>query len=156
MKILLTYYSRSGTTKKIAEEIQGILNCDMEEIISKKKRGGIMGFMISGKEGSQGTPAAIKPLAKSSEDYDLVIVGTPVWAGNVSSPVRQYLMDNVGKIRKVAFFCTMGGEDSTKVFSEMEKVCQIKPIATVGISVKEIAKKSYLEKEKDFIEKISN
>jgi len=36
MKILVTFYSRSGKTKKVAEAISDILKCDKEEIFDLK------------------------------------------------------------------------------------------------------------------------
>ena len=42
-RILVVYYSRSGTTRKIAEALFSALNCDLEEIVesrSRWKRGG--------------------------------------------------------------------------------------------------------------------
>ena len=40
MKILVAYYSRTGTTRKVAETIAGILKCDIEEVLDKKSRFG--------------------------------------------------------------------------------------------------------------------
>jgi hypothetical protein len=55
--------------------------------------------------------------------YDLVVVGTPVWARNVSGPVRTYLEQNNNKFKSVAFFCTYGGSGSEKALKTMEKLC---------------------------------
>ncbi|MBE3088681.1 MAG: flavodoxin family protein, partial [Actinobacteria bacterium] len=43
--ILVVYYSRTGTTRKVAEYITKQLGADMEEIIDMKKRSGIWGFL---------------------------------------------------------------------------------------------------------------
>jgi flavodoxin len=43
MKTLVVYYSRTGTTRKVAEAIAGILRCDIEEVVDTKKRSGILG-----------------------------------------------------------------------------------------------------------------
>jgi flavodoxin len=153
MNILLVYYSRSGATKKLAEEIRQKLNCDIEEIISQKDRSGIMGLFLSGREASQKIPADIKPVSKNIRDYDLVIVGTPIWAG-ISSPIRRYLLDNAGNFKKIALFCTMGGSDPAKTFAEAEDICQSKAIATLAVTGKEIARNSYTGLN-EFIEKIN-
>lgn len=50
MKILITYYSRTGNTKNIAEKIKKTLNCDIEEIKEKVNRLGIWGYIQSGRE----------------------------------------------------------------------------------------------------------
>jgi multimeric flavodoxin WrbA len=55
--------------------------------------------------------------------YDLVVVGTPVWARNVSGPVRTYLQQNKSKFKNVAFFCTYGCSGSEKALKDVEKLC---------------------------------
>ena len=52
-KILIAYYSRSGTTKTVAEFLQEKLSCDLEEIISTKERSGVVGFFICGREATK-------------------------------------------------------------------------------------------------------
>lgn len=155
MKILLAYYSRTGTTKRIAEEIKESIDCDIEELISVRNRSGMIGFLFSGKEGSQGVPADIKPIANNPADYDLVIIGTPIWSGNLSSPARRYLLDNAGKFKKISLFCTMGGNEYEKTFNEMEKICGLKSIANLAINGKEIAKSEYRSKLGEYISKIA-
>jgi flavodoxin len=42
-RILVVYYSRSGTTRKIAEALSEALACDLEEIVEDKSRAGSFG-----------------------------------------------------------------------------------------------------------------
>lgn len=137
MNTLLIYYSRTGTTRKVAEAIKKELNCQSEEIESVRDRKGAFGYIISGKEASQKKPAEIKEIKTDAEQFDCVIIGTPIWAWNVSSPVRAYLEANKGKFKKVAFFCTQGGSGDAKAFAEMEKICGLKPEATLAFLTKE-------------------
>ena len=41
-KTLVLYYSRTGTTKKLATFIGDVLGADVEEIIDTKNRSGVM------------------------------------------------------------------------------------------------------------------
>ena len=52
MKILVVYYSRTQTTKKIGQKISELLNCDIEGINEPTNRKGVLGFLKSGKEAS--------------------------------------------------------------------------------------------------------
>lgn len=136
VKILIAYYSRTGNTRKVAEALKAGLDCDIEEIVSIKKRTGLMGYLFSGKEGTSRTPAEIGPAVKNPADYDMVIIGTPVWV-NISSPVRAYLMQNAGKFKKIACFCTMGSQGAEKVFREIEGICKVKSIANLSVLAKD-------------------
>jgi len=133
MKTLVVYYTRTGTTAKAAQMIAAALGADKEEIKEASGRGGPLGWLRSGKEASERKPAQVKPLQADPSTYDLVVVGTPVWAGTVSSPVRGFINQYREKLPGVAFFCTMGGNDPAKTFTEMEEVCSAKPASTLAL-----------------------
>jgi menaquinone-dependent protoporphyrinogen IX oxidase len=60
-------------------------------------------------------------------EYDLVLIGTPIWACTMASPVRSFLQEYKEKLPRVAFFCTMGGDDASDTFSEMEDLSEKLP-----------------------------
>lgn len=137
MKILVTYFSRTGNTKKVGKKIAKKLNADKDEIKDNKKRSGPIGFIKSGKEAMSKTIVAIHH-SKDPSKYDLVIIGTPVWAGNMSSPVRSYISKHKDKFNKVAFFCTTGAIGIEKCLNKMQELAEKKPISTLGLTTKEL------------------
>ncbi|MCM8759092.1 MAG: hypothetical protein NC906_04890 [Candidatus Omnitrophica bacterium] len=154
-KILVVYYSRTGTTKKIAQEIAEFLSCDIEEIIDQKNRSGIKGFMSGGKDAMKRELTEIKPIEKDPANYDIIIIGTPVWAANMAPAVRTYIMQNREKFKNVAFFCTTGGTGVEKTFIEMDVAAKKQPIATFSATTSEVKKNTY-QRFKEFIEKIKS
>ncbi len=154
MKILVVFYSRSGNTKKIAESISESLNCDIEEIVDTEKRGGIIGYIKSGYEAFRGKSSKIKDPKNDVTQYDLVIIGTPVWAGKMSVPVRTYITQNHAKFGNMAFFSTAGGTNFDSTFSDMKEVSGTSPIAEIGVRTKEVQDGSYKPKVAEFITKI--
>ncbi len=89
---------------------------------------------------------------KKSEEYDLAIIGSPVWAGRLSSPVRTYLVEHCRGIKDVAFFATYG-ISTGKIFIQMEELTK-PPIATLKVKEEEIESNEYLEKVQEFAEKV--
>jgi hypothetical protein len=79
-RIIVVFYSRSGTTRRIAEALSATLKCDLEEIIEPKPRTGFLGYMRSLLEASRKRPSTILPRKHEVSSYDLVVIGTPVWA----------------------------------------------------------------------------
>jgi len=141
MKTLVVYYSRTGNTKKIGDEIAGDLKCDIDEITEKKKRNGMLGFVMSGREAVRKTTPKINPAKFKPEEYDLVIIGTPNWATTIASPVRTYITMN--KFKDVAFFCTQGSGKDQGLFKKMEEVAGKKPVATLRLSTKQVQSGDY-------------
>lgn len=154
MKSLVVFYSRTGTTKKAAMEIAKLLKADFEEIIDTKDRKGIIGYLLSGRDAALKKPAKIKKPLKNPASYDLVVIGTPVWAWNMSAPVRACLMQAKGKIKKTAFFCTMGGSGGERAFREMEALLGKKPAAAMDLKMREVIKGEYSEKVRKFVKEI--
>ncbi|MFA4941814.1 MAG: hypothetical protein WC582_04470 [Patescibacteria group bacterium] len=152
-KILISYFSRTGTTKKVGEIISAKLNCEIEEIFTVKNVSGVLGYLTCGREAGAKKPANIKPTVKNPADYDLVIIGTPIWAWNLSSPVRAYLMNNVDKFKNIACFCTMGGDGAEKAFREIENITGLKSLAGLVILTKEV--KNCEEKIDKFVDEIN-
>ncbi|MBU4501954.1 MAG: hypothetical protein KKA79_05125 [Nanoarchaeota archaeon] len=154
MKTLLVYYSRTNTTKKVGEEIAKLLKCDSEQIQDVKDRMGLVGYLRSCKEAMMKQMGEIKKTNKDPSKYDLIIVGTPVWSWNISSPVRTYLYNNKGKLKKVAFFCTMGGAGDKRAFKRMEEVAGKKPKATLSLTTKEVVQDQHKNKVREFIKNL--
>ncbi len=104
MKVLILYYSRTGNTKKLAEEI------------------------ASGVVDVEGVQAMIKSTADvSKEDFvsaDAMIVGSPVYFGSMAAPLKDILDKYVGVRKKMenkvgAAFATSadpsGGKETTMI-----------------------------------------
>lgn len=153
-KILLAYYSYTGTTRILAEYIASLCSCDIEEIKDLHGRQGILGVLRSGWQGWLRHPAPIKEVSYRVLDYDLVVVGTPVWVGNPAAPVRRYLLDNRTRFNRVAFFCTLGGSGDDKALEEMGHIVDRTPIATLSVTQGQVASNRYRDKAQEFAEVI--
>jgi len=155
MNSLLVFYSRKGTTKKIAEFISNSLNCEYEEIIDTKKRTGfIIGFLKCGYAATRERLTTIKEFQKNPELYDLIILGTPIWNSRMTPAIRTYITNNLSKFKNVAFFCTEGGSGGPKTFESMAKLCEKEPLSTLEITKKEIKKEKHIDKINSFIQDI--
>ncbi len=152
MRTLIVYYTRNGSTRKVAEELKAQLGGGIEEITESRGRGGILGWIRSGREASSGSTVSINPPKAEPSRYDLVVVGTPTWAWNVSSPVRSYLKLMKGKLPRVAFFCCYQSS-SGSTFDTMAKFTSA-PIATIEVKETEVKSGEYKEMLKTFADSI--
>ena len=122
MKSLVVYYSRSGNTRFVAEKISQKIGGDIEEIIDKKRRKGPLGFVIGGFDATRGRKTDIAEMKKSPRDYDLIVVGTPMWNKRITPAVRTYIEDNKFSEKRVALFCTNNGSQSEWVFKTLKEI----------------------------------
>jgi flavodoxin len=133
MNGLIVYFSRTGRTRKVAEAIQALTGFDMDEIKEAKGRGGPIGWLKSGMESTRRMLPPIEALQHDQASYDLVVIGTPIWAANMSSPVRAYVTEHVPDIKKAALFCTGDGDNPEKAFAPITELLGKEPIATMGL-----------------------
>ena len=117
-------------TKKAAEILARKYEADLEEIKDLTNRKGVAGYLRAGRDAIRKKLTEIEETKYNPANYDLVLVGTPIWGWNMSVPIRTYLVENRGKFKKVAFFCTMSGSGDKQAFEEMEKITKKKPIKT--------------------------
>lgn len=154
MKILVVFYSRSGTTAKVARALASQLGAEIEEIREEKSRKGVKGYLQSAWEAGKKTMPSLKPSEKDPARYDLVVVGTPVWVGTIASPVRTYLDANKDKFSRLAFFTTQGGAQTQRVVGDLEAVSQRAPVALMEFTTKEVTKGGFQEKLDKFSSKL--
>ena len=154
MKTLVVVYSRTGNTLSVAKRIAKELDADLEIIKDKTNRKGTLGFLRSGYESvRKKVPAIVEP-KYDPRDFDLVIIGTPIWAGSMSSPVRAYILRFHGQFKRVAFFATSAGGSHDKALNEMAELAEAKPLAKIDISLNQLKRDNGEGVIKTFIEAI--
>lgn len=137
-KVLVVFYSRTGNTRKVAEAIAAALRCEVEEIRDTRDRRSRWGYVRSALDALLRRTTTLAEPTRRPSDYDLVIVGTPVWVGSVSTPVRTYLARHRGAFRRVAFFLTQGGAGAERVFAQMEELTGLRPVGALALREAEL------------------
>lgn len=112
VKILVVYYSLTGNTRLIAEEISKTVKCNLLEIKPVKEINpkGSMKFLWGGFQATMKKTPDLKPHEINPENYDLIFLGTPVWAWNVSPPIRSFIEKHDFSNKTLALWMCAGGE----------------------------------------------
>lgn len=134
-KTLVVYYSLEGHTRLIAEIISKELKADLlelkplKDLVNKEK---FSKYFWGGRQVLMKEKPELKPFNKNPDNYDLIIIGTPVWAWNYAPPIRTFFEKTDFKNKKIALFCSSSGSKggtfinmkkqlkSNQVISEME------------------------------------
>ncbi|MFA4859013.1 MAG: flavodoxin [Candidatus Margulisiibacteriota bacterium] len=110
-KTLVVYYSLEGNTQFVAETIAAILRADILKIQPQKEinAGNFMKYLWGGRQVVMRETPTLLPLDKNPNDYDTLIIGTPVWAFTFAPPLRTFLSENKIIGKKIGLFCTHEG-----------------------------------------------
>lgn len=131
--VLVVYYSRTGTTRLLASAIAKTLSADLEGICDRSDRKGVGGYLRSLVDAIRKRPVRIVPAGLDVAAYDLVVIGSPVWAASMSAPVRSYLIENRTHLPRVAFFCSFGGRGADAALREMAELAGKQPVAVCKV-----------------------
>lgn len=112
MKTLIVYYSLTGNVKCIAETMAKEIGAGLLELKPEKeiKKDGFMKYFWGGRQVMMKITPKLLPLDKNLDDYDFIIIGTPVWAWNYAPPIRSFLNQVRLQNKKVGLFCCHGGQ----------------------------------------------
>jgi hypothetical protein len=90
VRALVVFYSLTGTTRRVAQALAAELGAELEEIRCPEYPPRVSSAF--GRPGTQAGGARspeIGPPERKPSDYDLVVVGGPVWGWNACTPVRR-------------------------------------------------------------------
>ena len=111
MKTLIIYYSLDGNCALIAENLKSCLKAEVLEIktLDTKKRKGFALYFWGGSQVLFRKKPPLKPYTIDVNAWDLIILGTPVWAGSPAPAISSFLDKTKISGKKLALYCCHGG-----------------------------------------------
>jgi hypothetical protein len=149
MKALVTYYSRGGSNKRIAEELASKLGCDIDEI--KGKRYSFLGLIKGAYRAGKKKPDEAL-FEKDPAEYDTVIFAYPLWAGRMPPSVRGYLLAAKGIKSASLVSVSSGGPANKKALEDIEEALGKQLSSVLFLKSKELKSGKYKEALKAFSE----
>ena len=125
-KILVAYFSATGTTAKAARAVADACRADLFEIKPAQAYSSADLNWTNPQSRSSldmKDPDCRPALAfKTADltDYDVLIVGFPIWWGVAPRPVDTFLDSIQTDGKRVIAFCTSGGSDSSEAFKDLK------------------------------------
>ena len=109
--VLVTYFSCTGTTEKIAQNISEILSADMFEIVPENPyTEADLDYYSGGRaDKEQDDPSARPAIAESIDNldqYDTVFIGYPIWHGQAPRIISTFLENYDFSGKTIVPFCT--------------------------------------------------
>lgn len=127
-KILVAYFSATGTTKGVAEHIANGLNADIYEIVPEEP---YTDADLDYNDNNSRTTIemndpdarpAISGSVENMEQYDIVFIGYPIWWGEAPRIVSTFVESYDFSGKTIVPFCTSGGSDIGSSATSLEQL----------------------------------
>ena len=134
--MLIAYYSRTGNTREIANQIHERVGSEIMELQTVKSYP--EDYEAVKKQAMQELNSGFKPVLKTKVkeigSYDVIFVGTPIWWGTIAAPVKSFLSQYDLSGKTIVPFCTHAGSGQGRSVTDISKLC---PKSTIleGIAV---------------------
>ncbi len=111
MKTAIVYYSYTGMTKKYVEKIKEKFDCELIEIKPKQdiKVKGYASYFVGGLKIAKKDTPELMDYSFNKDDYDLIILASPVWAYTFVPAMRTFLESEKIRGKKLALLMTHRG-----------------------------------------------
>lgn len=118
-KTIVTYFSASGVTEKVAKELAKIADADLFEIkpqipYSNADLKWMNPLARCNKEKFRKKDVPVEGRVEHMEEYDLILIGFPIWYYGAPNVVNTFVKDYDFSGKKIALFATSGGSDIGK------------------------------------------
>ena len=126
MKTAIVFYSMSGNTKYVAGKVAAGAGADLVEIAPEKKfpAKGLRKFLVGGRSAVTGATPALMPYEFHADEYDRVVIATPVWASSPAPPLNTFIRDNREglKDKKIALILCFKGGGADKASAKVKEL----------------------------------
>lgn len=137
-KVLIAYFSWSGNTQHIAENIKDVTGGDLFRIETKAPYPDDYqetAYGIAKKQHEENTKPELKDNGDVS-DYDIIFIGTPVWWHELAPAVKTFITENNFKGKTIIPFISHGGGGKYSIPEDMATLAKdskaLKPLIVSG------------------------
>ncbi len=117
-KSLVIYYSLEGNVEFVAKELAEELGADTfrVETVKDYPKKGLFKYFHGGKDVVFNTLPELKRAIPDVSSYELIVIGTPVWASRPAAPLNTVFASVDFSGKKVAAFCSSASGVEGKTF----------------------------------------
>lgn len=131
---LVVYYSRTGHTKDLADEIAAHASTEIApQLVPRDRPDADWPFASLVLAALLRRPTPIAPIAPDPARAPLVVVASPVWMGRATPPIRAFLATHGRGILRLGFALSAGRCGPETAFRDMAALAGKPPVARLCI-----------------------
>jgi flavodoxin len=132
MKTCIIYNSYSGNTRGVAEKVHAACGGELIEVVSKEYSSKITAYTIGCYRAMKGMSDPIEPKTIDVTADDIIVIGTPVWAGRATPAINAAVAALDGcRGKKAVVFATCGGKER-ETLPVLKKALEDRGVTVVG------------------------
>lgn len=130
-KVLIAYFSWSGNTRGIAQEIQSQTGADIFEISPVEPYSADYNTVLMEAQEDQHNQARpeLTNHVENMDDYDTIILGYPNWWASIPMPIASFLEEYDFSGKRIIPFCSHGGG---RFGQSLTAIAKLAPDADIG------------------------
>ncbi len=119
--VLVVFFTRTGNSERLAEEISIKLHGDVDEIKSKVKYIGISGFIRAGYRSMTKKIDQIE-FQKDPSKYKIIVLVSPIWSSNIPPAIRSYINKNKEDLKNYGLIINGTMKENKKAYENFKEL----------------------------------
>lgn len=137
-EVLVVYYSRTGTSRQVAQQLARMAKGHLGEIVDKVPRVGLWGDMRCIVDALLHRTPRMRYSGPVPSHYRSIILVAPVWMRHVAAPVRSFLRRGLPLPQRLGIVCVMAREGGYRAVQEMADGARSVPLSTLVLQQRKV------------------
>ncbi|MGO4331800.1 flavodoxin family protein [Cupriavidus sp. 2TAF22] len=144
-KILIVYYSRTGTSRQAAEELAAHTGWPIAEVGDQVSRAGLLGDARCVLDVLLQRHVGYRYAGPSLDEYQQIVIVAPVWVGHLAAPMRSFLRDRLPLTCKTSVVCVMARQGGFNAAEEVARLASEAPSPVIALRQSNVASGAALQ-----------
>lgn len=124
MRTLVVFYSLTGNVRFIADIMAQSLGATLQPLtlVEAMPQSTWKSLWKGGGQVIRKATPALEPLQHHPDDFDQLVIGTPIWAATFAPAIRTFLAQYPLREKRLAFYCCHGGGGKGRAFKRLRTI----------------------------------
>jgi flavodoxin len=138
-RILVVFYSYTGTCRQLAELLCAQLGWPRGEIVETRSRAGAAGTARCLLDTLLHRHPDIRYDGPDPANYDAVVLVSPIWLYGLAGPMRSFVAQYAPSLKKFAVVSVMGSAGASNAVAEIDRRLGRAPLIATAFTGREVA-----------------
>lgn len=153
-RTLVVWYSRSGYTASLVQELVAMAGWESLEVKDRRPRDGVWGQLRCVLDVMLRRRPAILVEDRPLGGYETIVVAAPVWMRSLAAPMRSFICRHRGQFNAVAHVCTYGGSGAEQAAQQAAALAGAPLVASLAVTSQELEQGDYRRRIDDFLKQL--